>query len=148
MWLRGSHAQSIYITDGTPIGNYKRSSREIDLKQIIEFSAINKLLMTVDGKLHPCCDKAKLIPQLENQFEVVEGADDTAHDLDNDSMTLASTQSPDTTQFQNIPAYYLMPWLCLMSRLHSREILTTARTWPIIWYVQLIANLVDIFVHM
>ena len=34
-----------------------RSSREIDLKLIIgtyEFSTINKLLMTADGKLHPC----------------------------------------------------------------------------------------------
>ena len=34
---------------------------------------------------------------MENQVEVVDGADDTTHDLDNDIMTLPSTQSPDTT---------------------------------------------------
>ena len=42
--------------------------------------------MTADGKLHPYC-KAKL----ENRVEVVDGADDTAHDLDNDRMPLPST---------------------------------------------------------
>ena len=53
--------------------------------------------MTADGKLHPCCDKAKLVHQLENQVKVVDGADDTAYDLNNDRMTLPSTQCPDTT---------------------------------------------------
>ena len=53
--------------------------------------------MTADGTLHPCCDKATFIHKLDNQVEVVDGADDTAHDLDNDRMTLPSTQSPDTT---------------------------------------------------
>ena len=58
--------------------------------------------MTGDGKLHPCYDKAKLIHQLENQVEVVDGADDTAHDLDNDRMALPSTQRPDTTVPEHI----------------------------------------------
>ena len=60
-----------------------RSSRDIDLKHVIgkhEFSATNHMLMTPEGKLHPCCDKAQLIHKLTDQVEVdmvEEQTDDT-----------------------------------------------------------------------
>ena len=49
-----------------------RSSRDIDLKEIIaifEFSPINRMIMSSDGKLHPCIDKSQLIHILERQVE-------------------------------------------------------------------------------
>ena len=50
-----------------------RSSRDIDLKYVIgkhEFSATNRMLMTPEGKLHPCCDKAQLIHKLTDLVKV------------------------------------------------------------------------------
>ena len=50
-----------------------RSSREIDIKEVIgtfEFSTTNRMLMTPDGRIHPCTDKATLIHELEKQVEM------------------------------------------------------------------------------
>ena len=55
-----------------------RSSRDMDLKEIIgkyEFSPINKMIMSADGRLHPCSDKAQLIHILEAQVETHEDID-------------------------------------------------------------------------
>ena len=46
-----------------------RSSRELDVREVIgtyELSNTNQQLMTGDGRLHPCQDKAQLMHQLEN----------------------------------------------------------------------------------
>ena len=55
-----------------------RSSRDMDLKEIIgkyEFSPINKMIMSADGRLHPCSDKAQLIHILEALVETHEDID-------------------------------------------------------------------------
>ena len=94
--------------------------------------------MTADGKLHPCCDKEKLIHQFENQVEVVDGANDTTHDLDNDRMTLPSTQSPETT----VPEH-----TCLL--LDAMAVVNEQVAFKgNINNCKDLANIVDMFVHM
>jgi hypothetical protein len=76
-----------------------RSSRDIDLKHVIgkyEFSTINHMLMTADGKLHPCLDKAQLIHKMTNQLQLDDPVTDQSDQLEaDDSDSHPPNQQPE-----------------------------------------------------